>query len=96
MFPEDVGAVMAGGNRRGKKCVEPAHETCEQVEQTMLMWALAFFVLALAAGFLGLFALAGLAAAIAKLLFLVFVVLVVVSLLSKRDVDVKDNLLEHE
>lgn len=48
----------------------------------MLGWALAFFILALIAAFLGFFALAGLAASIAKILLLAFVVLLVISLLS--------------
>lgn len=44
----------------------------------MLGWALVFFVLALACGFLGFVALAGLAAGIAKILFLVFLALLVI------------------
>ncbi len=48
----------------------------------MLRWALAFFILALAAAFLGFFALAGLAAEIAKLLLIAFVVLLAISLLT--------------
>lgn len=62
----------------------------------MLIWALAFFVLAIAAGFLGFFALAGLAAGVAKMLFLVFLVLLVISFLTKRDVDVAENVLERD
>ena len=48
----------------------------------MLGWALAFFVLALIAAYMGFFALAGLAASIAKLLLIVFVVLLIVSAFS--------------
>jgi uncharacterized membrane protein YtjA (UPF0391 family) len=48
----------------------------------MLGWALAFFVLALIAAYMGFFAMAGLAASIAKLLLVVFVVLLIVSAFS--------------
>jgi len=44
----------------------------------MLGWALAFFILALIAAYMGFFALAGLAASIAKLLLVVFLILLVV------------------
>jgi uncharacterized membrane protein YtjA (UPF0391 family) len=50
----------------------------------MFRWALAFFILALIAAFLGFFAMAGLAAEIAKLLLVAFVVLLVVSLITGR------------
>jgi uncharacterized membrane protein YtjA (UPF0391 family) len=49
--------------------------------EQMLGWALAFFILAVVAGWLGFFGLAGVAAGIAKLLFLVFLALLVVSFL---------------
>ena len=45
-------------------------------------WALTFFLLALAAAYLGFFSLAGLAASIAKLLLIVFLILLIVSALS--------------
>jgi uncharacterized membrane protein YtjA (UPF0391 family) len=48
----------------------------------MLGWALAFFVLALIAAYMGFFAMAGLAASIAKLLLVVFVILLIVSAFS--------------
>ena len=48
----------------------------------MLGWALAFFVLALVAAYMGFFAMAGLAASIAKLLLIVFVILLIVSAFS--------------
>lgn len=49
----------------------------------MLGWALAFFILALIAAYMGFFAMAaGLAASIAKLLLVVFLVLLVVSAFS--------------
>jgi uncharacterized membrane protein YtjA (UPF0391 family) len=48
----------------------------------MLGWALAFFILALIAAYMGFFALAGLAAFIAKLLLVVFLILLVVSAFS--------------
>ena len=48
----------------------------------MLGWALAFFVLALIAAYMGFFAMAGLAASIAKLLLIVFVILLIVSAFS--------------
>ncbi|HWY66896.1 MAG TPA: DUF1328 family protein [Rhizomicrobium sp.] len=48
----------------------------------MLGWALAFFVLALVAAYMGFFAMAGLAASIAKLLLVVFVILLIVSAFS--------------
>jgi uncharacterized membrane protein YtjA (UPF0391 family) len=50
----------------------------------MFRWALAFFILALVAAFLGFFAMAGLAAEIAKLLLVAFVVLLVISLITGR------------
>jgi uncharacterized membrane protein YtjA (UPF0391 family) len=50
----------------------------------MFRWALAFFILALIAAFLGFFAMAGLAAEIAKLLLVAFVVLLVISLITGR------------
>jgi len=48
----------------------------------MLGWTLTFFILALVAGYLGVFALAGLAATLAKLFLIVFVVLLIVSAFS--------------
>ncbi len=50
----------------------------------MFRWALAFFILALIAAFLGFYAMAGLAAEIAKLLLVAFVVLLVISLITGR------------
>jgi uncharacterized membrane protein YtjA (UPF0391 family) len=55
-----------------------------QKEFTMLSWTLAFFIIALIAGFLGFFGVAGLAATIAKFCFIAFLVLAVVSLLTGR------------
>jgi uncharacterized membrane protein YtjA (UPF0391 family) len=52
------------------------------MEGHMLGWALAFFILALIAAYMGFFALAGLAASIAKLLLVVFLILLVVSAFS--------------
>lgn len=49
----------------------------------MLGWALVFFLLAIAAAFMGFFALAGIAAGIAKILFLVFLVLLVASFIAR-------------
>jgi len=51
---------------------------------TMLRWAIAFFVLALIAGFLGFGGLEGQLADIAKVLVFVFLVLFVVSLIFGR------------
>ena len=48
----------------------------------MLGWAVAFFLLALIAGYLGFFGLAGLSAALAKLLLVIFVSLLIVSAFS--------------
>lgn len=48
----------------------------------MLGWALAFFILALVAVYMGFFGLAGMAASVAKLLLLVFLVLLIVSAFS--------------
>ena len=50
--------------------------------ETMLGWAITFFILALIAGLLGFFALAGLAAEIAKILLLAFIVLLIISVFS--------------
>ena len=48
----------------------------------MLGYAISFFIVALFAGFLGLWAVAGLASEIAKILCFAFVVLMVISLLA--------------
>jgi uncharacterized membrane protein YtjA (UPF0391 family) len=50
-----------------------------QEENTMLQWALTFFVLALIAGVVGLTGLAGAAANIAWILFVAFLVLMIVA-----------------
>ena len=50
----------------------------------MLSWAVAFLIIALIAGALGMFALQGLAMNVAWILFVVFLVLFVVSLLTGR------------
>jgi uncharacterized membrane protein YtjA (UPF0391 family) len=51
-------------------------------EASMLGWAIAFFIVALIAGFLGFGGIAGAAAGIAELLFWVFVVLFILSLVA--------------
>lgn len=48
----------------------------------MLYWSAVFFIIALAAGYLGFFGVASAATGIAKLLFIFFLVLFVFSLLS--------------
>jgi uncharacterized membrane protein YtjA (UPF0391 family) len=62
-----------------KGCVPEARK-----ELIMLTWTLAFFVIALIAGFLGFFGVAGMAATIAKFCFFVFLVLAVIALVTGR------------
>jgi len=66
---EQIGAV-----RRFK-----GQTTTNVLEIIMLGWSLAFFILALIAGFLGFTGVAGAAAGIAQILFFVFLVLLILS-----------------
>ena len=54
-----------------------------RLEIDMLGWALAFFILAIVAGFLGFGGIAGASAGIAQLLFAVFLVLMIVSFFAR-------------
>jgi uncharacterized membrane protein YtjA (UPF0391 family) len=71
--------IQSPPGRPDKPYVNPVERNPE-----MLKWTLAFLVLALVAGFLGLVAIAGTAAWIAKVLFVVFLVLFLVSLIRRK------------
>ena len=61
----------------------PCHEPHERQEDTMLGWALTFFVIAIVAAVFGFGGIAAGAAGIAKILFFIFVVLFVLAMVAR-------------
>jgi uncharacterized membrane protein YtjA (UPF0391 family) len=76
--------AIANGTRDAEQPVEPLTVEPFQGRIIMASAAIAFFVLALIAGFLGFWGLAASAAGIAKILLVVFLILAVVSMVAGR------------
>jgi uncharacterized membrane protein YtjA (UPF0391 family) len=76
--------AIANGTRDAEQPVEPLTLEPFQGRIIMASAAIAFFVLALIAGFLGFWGLAASAAGIAKILLVVFLILAVVSMVAGR------------